>query len=165
MRLEYAISITCLALITVACGPTPEMRARLEREKQETAEEEAYNKAHTERVKAKAEKAEKSKLKNDAVDAINLVAVYYQNEVKADSLYKGHLVVVKGRISKIAKDVLDTPYITLGGRLGISTLQCMFKRNDEEALGSLYPGQLVIVQGKVKGKMMNVLLDDCRLLD
>jgi hypothetical protein len=41
----------------------------------------------------------------------------------------------------------------------------MFKKADEATLASIYPGQVVFVEGTVKGKTFDVLLDNCRILE
>ena len=87
---------------------------------------------------------------------------YSANEVNADNHYKDHPATVSGNIVSIGKDFLDTPYIVVGGSGLLDGVQCMFDRNNNP-IASLTKGQNVTVHGTVKGKMMNVILENCSI--
>ena len=96
------------------------------------------------------------------VTAIKLSEDYKANEVSADAKYKGKFVEVSGIIDNIAKDILDTPYVTLKtDTYSIVGIQCMFDKNSESQLATLSKGQSITLQGEVSGKMMNVLIRGC----
>jgi L-lactate utilization protein LutC len=117
-------------------------------------------------VAAKAARKQAAIDKKDAVSALGLVALYESNEVNADTLAKGHLIVVEGTIDRIAKDIFNHPYVTVGrSKHGITSIQCAFSKEDEPQLAALIPGQHIYLKGTVKGKMMNVLMDGCKLLN
>jgi hypothetical protein len=69
-------------------------------------------------------------------------------------------------VANIAKDILDTPYVTLkGGNDTFRSVQCMFGKGDLRLLAELSPGQKVFIEGKVSGLMVNVLVRDSKLLN
>ncbi len=97
------------------------------------------------------------------LDARTLMDAYAGNEVRADRDYKGEKVAVTGRVVEVAKDILNTPYVTLSddGELHIPEVQAMFPTSAENDLAMLSPHQRVTVNCTVAGKMMNVLLRGC----
>lgn len=98
------------------------------------------------------------------VTAAKLVGEYDANEVSADQSYKGDRWIVTGRIDRIAKDIMDTPYITLeSNSSGITSFQAMFEKGDEQSLARLSKGASVKVECTITGKMMNVLGRQCSL--
>lgn len=95
-------------------------------------------------------------------DAEALYQAYESNEVRSDQRYKNKLMAVRGRIDKVGKDLLDTPYVSLAGpQTSIFGVQCMFSRDDESALGNLSPGHRITIAGTCSGKMGNVILTKC----
>lgn len=95
--------------------------------------------------------------------ADSLYAEYEQNEVAADNKYKNNTVIVTGSIQDIGKDILDTPYVIVGGKGFLDGVQCMFGKKDLGEIGRLKKDAPVKIQGKVSGKMGNVLLQNCKL--
>ncbi len=102
----------------------------------------------------------------EAMKASSLYAHYERNEVKADEDCKGRWCLVTGRVRTIGKDILDTPYVSFtSADDGIFSVQCCFSEAGEiRKLGNLIPGQSISIAGLCKGKMGNVLLDNCRLV-
>lgn len=100
------------------------------------------------------------------VTAIKLIADYKANEVSADAMYEGKLIEVKGTVHTIAKDILDMPYITLssGDPYGIESVQCVFTKEQEEELAGISKGKPITLQGRVSGKLMNVIVRECRII-
>ena len=82
------------------------------------------------------------------VDAKVLLNAYKDNAVKADLEYKDKIFVITGVVGGIGKDILDTPYITLGkdGDYAIASVQCMFDKNGE-VLAALNEGESVKIKG------------------
>lgn len=95
-----------------------------------------------------------------------LLSEYKENEVRADSEFKGKIVRVTGKVTAIKKDITDNMFVTLGtGReFEIPEVQCTLKDSNASAASNLSKGQTVTVQGEVSGLMMNVLLDDCDIV-
>jgi hypothetical protein len=95
----------------------------------------------------------------ERVAGSTLIGAYEQNEVAADQMYKGRKLLVQGRIGKIGKDVIDTPYLTLDEEEnGFRGVQAFFSKSDIPELAQLRKGQIVEVVGTCDGLMMDVLL-------
>ena len=92
------------------------------------------------------------------VRANDLVKAYESNEVAADEKYKGKLVKVSGRIESIGKDLLDNPYVVLGGEGMLDGVQCTFpdKASSRGELAKLNKGESVNITGVCEGLMGNV---------
>jgi tRNA_anti-like len=100
-------------------------------------------------------------------DAAAVYAAFDRNEVKADNDMKDKWFAVKGRIQKIGKDILNTPYVALGNgqEFSVFCVQCMFTDADQSVLAQLRPGETVAIAGKCSGKMGNVIMRECWLYD
>ena len=88
---------------------------------------------------------------------------YDNNEVAADTKYKGKIVLISGTVQDISKDILGKPFIVIGGSGFLDGVQCSFTKNEEPALARLSKGQRVRVMGEVSGKLGNVQVEDCSL--
>lgn len=97
------------------------------------------------------------------LSANQLYAEYENNEVAADSKYKGQVVVVSGTIQDIGKDIMDNAYIIVGGMGFLDGVQCTFTEGENASIARLYKGQQVTVKGMVSGKLGNVLIDKASL--
>lgn len=97
-------------------------------------------------------------------DANNLLHYFEQNEVKADNNFKNKKVYIKGKIQDFGKDVVNRPYITIGLYDYVSSVQCVFPENSSSIIAELQKGQNVVVKGVCKGKLLNVLFEDCELI-
>lgn len=99
------------------------------------------------------------------VSAADLIKAYDENEVSADSRYKGKKLEVTGIIGDIGKDVLDDSYITLGsgGDFEIVSAQCYIKKDNLDAAAKLKKGDKITVVGKCNGSSLNVILKDCTI--
>lgn len=110
----------------------------------------------------------KQEIKVEAIKitATKLVQAYIDNEVNADTLYKGKDVEISGSIKDIGKDILDTPYITIESNPSdyFTQVQCMFNKEDVTLLGSLKKGASIVVQGKLSSKLGNVLVRECKII-
>jgi tRNA_anti-like len=171
----FVVSIVSIVFILVYDTTPKGKAATATREKEElTREKEEVETAAQRQVamtrqrneEIEQEKKQMEGLKTNALSAAALMRVYEQNEVSADNEYKGKTVVVQGRVGRIAKDILDSSYITLDeAEFSFGSVQCFFKKSDERRLATLSPGDRVYVEGTVGGKMMSVLLKDCTILD
>jgi len=90
-----------------------------------------------------------------------LLSMYEDNEIGADNKFKGNLVRMSGRIDNIGKDILDQPYLTIEAGTGFSSVQCFLRSDQTGTAGSLSSGQSVTIEGRVEGKMMNVIIKGC----
>jgi len=99
------------------------------------------------------------------VSAVTLAAAYKDNEVAADAKYKGQIVEVTGIVDSIGKDILDTPYITLSTtQYSFENIQCMFSKTDEPELAAVTKGKSITLRGEVSGKVMNVQVNGCSIV-
>lgn len=97
------------------------------------------------------------------VSAQQLYAEYKENEVAADQKYKGKTLEISGTINNIGKDIIDNPYITLDVDELIASVQCSFKKSEEDVVANLKKGQEVIVIGKGNGFLLNVQVKDSKI--
>lgn len=97
------------------------------------------------------------------VQATELAAAYVANEIAADQKYKDRYWLVSGTVTSIGKEILDNPYIILQGESDLRAVQAVFDKEHEAKLASLQKGQQVRVRCRVRGLMMHVQLDDCRM--
>lgn len=100
------------------------------------------------------------------VTATQLLNDYESNEVAADAKYKGKLVEVSGTIENIGKDILDNPYVALETNSGSSifVVQCMFDKSDQSQLATLTKNSRITLQGRVSGKLGNVVVRECAIV-
>lgn len=101
------------------------------------------------------------------VSAVKLSEEYKANEISADAKYKGNVVEVSGVVGNIAKDFLDTPYIVLktSEYAIMDSVQCMFSKTDEPQLATIVKGRQIILRGEVSGKMGNILVRKCQIVN
>lgn len=97
------------------------------------------------------------------VTASNLYSEYEANEVAADQKYEDKILLIRGVILSIGKDILDRPYVVLGGHGEYETwgVQCMF--DDEDVVAKFNKGQVITIKGKCSGYLINVLIEGCSL--
>jgi hypothetical protein len=95
-----------------------------------------------------------------------LLSEYKDNELRSDGKWKGKLVQVTGKVDNIKKDIVGSPYVTLGtgAAFEIPVVQCMLDDASSGRASSLSKGRTVTVKGRVDGLMMNVLLRDCHIM-
>lgn len=102
-----------------------------------------------------------------SLDAHNLFMQYDTNEVAADLAYKGQYIQVWGVVDRVGRDILDAPFVTLRVRkqFAIFKVQCFFSRESEDRIAKLAPGNFANIYGTCKGKMANVILEGCRMMN
>jgi len=99
------------------------------------------------------------------VDIHTLLSEYADNQVRADSTFKGRYVQIDGVVNDVRRDVLNTIYVTLGSsQLEVLQVQCFFNEGQAKRAASLSRGSRVSVRGRVDGMLMNVLMKDCEFL-
>lgn len=98
-----------------------------------------------------------------SVSATKLFSDYSANELAAEAKYKGKVLEVSGTIGSIGKDILGSPFVTLKGDL-IGDVQCMLTKEDASKGASLSQGRQITVVGTANSsKLVNIILDDCRI--
>lgn len=101
------------------------------------------------------------------VTAVQLAKDYDENEIKANSLYKGKLIKITGEIDTIG-EVLSSTYVTLsaGKDFALTRSQCFFDNVDEIAkIVNMKKGDKVTIIGRVDGKSMNVGIRECKFIN
>jgi hypothetical protein len=100
------------------------------------------------------------------VEISTLLSEYRDNEVRADSNFKGHYITTTGLVGDVKRDVMNSIYVTLGtgGRLEVPKVQCFFSDAQAKKAATLSSGTRVTVLGRVDGLMLNVLVRDCEFL-
>ena len=99
------------------------------------------------------------------VSAMQIVSEYDNNEIAADSRYKGKYVRISGVVNDIAKDILDNMYVTIGGGADfeLRSVQAFFPDKYEGILAELRKGSRITVVCRIDGLMLNVIGRDCVL--
>lgn len=112
---------------------------------------------HKEEIQEQVHKIDYKKLFND----------YEENAINADSVYKGKLLMVTGKVDNIYREITGEPYITfnIGGEYSFKTIRLTFKKSEESSVANLKKGQTVDIVGRCAGSLMGVSisLTDCYL--
>ncbi|MDI1448147.1 hypothetical protein [Polyangium sp. 6x1] len=97
------------------------------------------------------------------VDAKDILDEYKNNEVRADGKYKDKIVLIRGKVGDVKKDITDSIYVTVGSgaEFEIPEVQCFVKDSETKAAAALNKGDDVTIVGHVDGLLMNVLVKDC----
>jgi hypothetical protein len=100
------------------------------------------------------------------VDIRTLLGEYRDNEVRADTNYKGRIIQTTGLVEDVKRGLMNELYVTVGtGQLlEIPVVQCLFDEAHMQKAASLSKGARVTVRGRVDGLMMNVLVRDCEFV-
>ncbi len=123
----------------------------------------ALTQQQLERIETEKAKVAYKEREDKTIKATNITALYEENEVKADEIFKGNTFFVEGIVTDIKKDILDDIYVILEGNEMFRDVQCYF--NDKNTAAQLEKGMRVTFQGKCDGLMMNVQMKNCVLVD
>ena len=93
--------------------------------------------------------------------ATELMSLYQENSIRADQACKDKAFGVTGAISNIGTDLLGTPFVAFESGELIFLVQCMFDDSDKGQLAKLKPGDSVRIRGTCKGKLGNIIFDNC----
>lgn len=97
------------------------------------------------------------------LSADSLVALYTANELQAEATVGRKIVVVEGTVSRVKKDLLDRPYVSLKSQSGKVEVQCLLLPESVEKSMTFAKGDAITVYGKCDGKYGNVLIRDCNI--
>lgn len=99
------------------------------------------------------------------VTVTELEAAYDANAIAADTRFKDKVITVSGVVTNIDKDIVGSPFVTLGTSVDdLLGAHATFARDATDQLSRLSKGQTVTVKCVGKGKLLSVLLDSCTLL-
>ena len=100
----------------------------------------------------------------NGVTAAQLWSAFNDNEVAAEDRYKGRLVAVTGKISKIATSITGAPEVTMNvDQYGMATVTFDFPRDARAQIAKLKKGSVAKISGECKGFLlgMTVHFSDC----
>ncbi len=87
-----------------------------------------------------------------AMEAKYLCSEYSNNELRADSIYKGQRHAITGRITSIGKGIFGAPYIVLDNCV-------QYVADDAAIFISLNQGDMITIVGEIHGKTLgNVMV-------
>lgn len=97
------------------------------------------------------------------VSAERLFEDYQTNEVAADSVYKGKILAVSGRVTSISKDITDSTYLMLATSNEFMGVHADLDGSEVSEAATLVPGNRVTVVCKGNGMIVgSPMLDDCK---
>ena len=99
------------------------------------------------------------------VDYKKLYKDYDENAIAADEKYKDKLIQITGNIKDIFREVMGHPYVTFSVDGHFQSVQAVFDKNEEKNVAKLKKGQSITVRGKCTGKRIDVMLDNCKIIE
>ena len=103
-------------------------------------------------------------VRDPAVDATDLYQEYETDQLAADRKYKGRVVLISGAVKYVDRDVVGTLFLTLRGNDLLGSVQCYFGDDYATKLAHLRAGDIVEIQGRCTGLVINVLLKECSIV-
>ena len=97
-----------------------------------------------------------------SLSAIELTKRYVENEIKADIDFLGKTINVKGEIEDIKKGISGEIFIVLKGGERYRSVLCYYENEAEVA--KLKKGETVVFEGKCTGLLVNVVIENCKLI-
>lgn len=100
-----------------------------------------------------------------SVTATSLIEEFNSDEAKANLKYLDKVIGVKGIVSEIKIDSsTGQASVILDSGDPLSAVTCSFYNDEIGAVQKLAKGTLVIIKGKCTGKLMDVVLNDCSIV-
>lgn len=98
------------------------------------------------------------------VEISTLLSEYRDNEVRADSSFKGTRIQTSGYVDDEKKDLGDSMYATLGTgeRFAIPQVQCFLADSEAKKAATLNKSARVTVRGRVEVVTLNVTMRRCK---
>ncbi len=107
--------------------------------------------------------ADISDLKEDFIlTAEELSAAFNDDETAATQKYTNKVVLVTGKISEIKSDP-QNPSVQLEGSDFLTGITCSLYADEFSKVQQLKKGTQISIKGKCTGKLMDVVLNNCRL--
>ena len=94
--------------------------------------------------------------------ARELVAAFEADEDNANKLYNDKVILVKGKVQKVAVED-NMISISLSGDSPLSGVLCQFEKTELENLHEIKAGDTVAIKGICTGYLMDVILVRCVL--
>lgn len=143
--------------------PTPELEPEPEPEPEPTPELEPEPAPEPEPV-SEPEPISEPVSAEIELTAAELFSAYEADGVAADARFVGKILKLSGAVHRIeSKDTLDIHYVSLTSTENnlSQEVRCMFDNKHRDDLNQLTPGQMVTVQGKYDGSIINFRMIDC----
>lgn len=102
---------------------------------------------------------------NSTILAPYLLKAYDQNEIKADNDFTDKTFHVEGIVEDIGRDIMGGVYITLNTGDELRQIQCFIIDKYSQDVANIVKGQSITIIGKCSGLMMNVLMNNCRIVE
>ena len=100
-----------------------------------------------------------------SVTANSLIVAFNSNEAAANLKYLDKVVAVKGVISDVKIDVsTGQASVILDSGDPFSAVTCSFYNEEISAVQKLSKGTEVVIKGKCTGKLMDVVLNNCSII-
>ncbi len=101
------------------------------------------------------------------IDARRLGKEYLDNGGDSERKFKERDLIVAGAVDSLGRDLLGRAFVTVGdaSRHDLLLVRCYFSTDMEDQIASLQPGQYVYVLGVCKGRVFQVMVEDCEWLD
>jgi hypothetical protein len=97
------------------------------------------------------------------ISAIELVKEYTKNESQADKDFAGKTIIVSGIITEVRSDS-SAVSVSLSSGDALSGVTCIFYPEEAKAVRPLNNGDMIRIKGKCNGKLMDVILNNCSLV-
>lgn len=161
---KWAVGISALMLVIVVVTPASEQSdagdAAVESEVQSTQE------SVDQEVPAESEAQTSAEADLPTVTAVQLYKEFDDNQIAAKKEYGGQRYRITGTIDDIGRDILDTTYVTLKTGDPMWSVQCMFSRDEEDAVAAVSKGDQVTIEGEVADlETFNVVVRYSQLAD
>ena len=84
--------------------------------------------------------------------ATGLVSDYYENEVRAESRFKGKVAFITGKVFSVEKMSFRTHLMLRIEGTDSGTVNCFLERGQKKAAALLNAGDKITIKGKIAGK-------------
>jgi hypothetical protein len=130
----------------------------------------AFDEAREAMEQAEARAVADRKARTVAVSAADLVREFAADPAAADRTYKGRYLEVTGVVERVGTDGDGTPFVILhgGDAAAAVRVECFFDFADERAegrVGRLAAGRRVTIRGEYDGRVSNVQVRECELVE
>src|SRR5262245_33064136 len=130
----------------------------------------AIRDAREQAERARAEEEASRRERTVAVTAARLLREFQDDPAAADRKYKGKYLEVSGLVERVGRTRSEAHFVILhgGDRRAKVRIECFFPHAGDEVegrLGRLGEGQTVTVRGEYGGRVSNVQMRDCVLVE
>lgn len=99
-----------------------------------------------------------------SISAADLVAAFNADEAAANKKYVDQIIGVRGKITGIKTDSSGQATVFLDSGDMLSAVTCSFYKEETPSLATIQQGQVVSIKGKCTGKLMDVVLNKCSII-